>query len=232
MTVHEKTRTDVATPEASSHPLHEQEAERQLVGPVAIDTAIPRAWDGLLAYVISKLGSPPMLATAAMALIASTLSSPRAWRWAGVYVFLAIVTPVVHLIWLVRQGQVTDVDVQLREQRTRPLIFAIACAGLAWLVLALGGAPMQMVVVAGGLCLQMAVIFGITLRWKISVHSAAAAGVATLAWSLVGTSLPLLIGVPIIAWSRVRLHRHTVAQTVAGAALGLAIFLVAVSMTC
>jgi membrane-associated phospholipid phosphatase len=53
------------------------------------------------------------------------------------------------------------------------------------------------------------------------VHSAAAAATATLAWSLIGTPLPLFIGVPIIAWSRVRLRRHSVAQTVAGASLGV-----------
>jgi membrane-associated phospholipid phosphatase len=203
-----------------------------VASPAAIDTAIPRAWDGFLAYVISQVGSPPVLAVVAMALLASTLSSPRAWRWAGVYVFLAIVTPILYLFWLLSHGWVSDLDVQLREERTRPLIFSIACAGVAWLVLALGGAPLEMVVVAGGLWLQMAVIFGITLWWKISVHSAAAAGVATLIWSLIGATLPLLAGVVIIAWSRVRLRRHTVAQTIAGAALGFAIFMVAVSVRC
>jgi hypothetical protein len=229
MAVHNQTRADAAIPQAG--PPFPQEAESQPAAPT-VDVAVPRRWDGFLAYVISRIASPPLLATGAMALVASTLSSPRAWSWAGAYVFVAIVTPVLYLIWLVRRGRVTDVDVQLREQRARPMIFAIACAGLAWLVLALGGAPMQMVVIAGGLWLQMVVIFGITMWWKISVHSAAAAGIATLVWSLDGTLLPLLIGVPIIAWARVRLRRHTVAQTVAGAALGLAIFLVAVSMRC
>ena len=88
----------------------------------AIDTAIPRAWDGFLAYVISQVGSPPVLAVVAMALLASTLSSPRAWRWAGVYVFLAIVTPILYLFWLLSHGWVSDLDVQLREvEDQRPL---------------------------------------------------------------------------------------------------------------
>ena len=209
MVIQEKTRTDVV-----------------------VDTTIPRTWDGRLAYVISQIASPPVLTIAAMALLASTLASPRAWTWAGVYVMLAIVTPILYLVWLVHQGRVTDLDVQLREQRTAPLVFAVACAGLAWLVLMLGRAPVQMIVVAGGLWLQMVLIFGITLRWKISVHSAAAAGIATLAWSLAGTVLPLVIGVPLIAWARVRLRRHTVAQTIAGSVLGLTIFLVALLMAC
>ena len=230
MAVHNKTHTDAAAPEnRSSRP---QDTERQPALPAVVDVTIPRRWDGFLAYVISQVCSPPVLSAVAMALIASTLHHARAWRWAGLYVFLAILTPVIYLIWLVRHGRVTDLDVQLREQRMRPLIVTIACGAAAWIALALGGAPIEMVVVAGGLWLQTVVIFSITLWWKISVHSAAAASVATLVWSLAGTSLPLLIGVPIIAWSRVRLRRHTVSQTIAGALLGLAIFLVAVWMAC
>jgi hypothetical protein len=185
---------------------------------VVVDTAIPKAWDGRLAYVVSQVGSPPVLAPAAMALTASVLSSSRAWTWAGIYVFLAVVTPLSYLIWLRHRGVVSDLDVQLREQRIRPLIFTIACAGLAWLAL------------AGALWVQMATIFGITLRWKISVHCASAAGAAAVTCHLLGTPLLLLVGVPLVAWSRVRLRRHTVAQTVAGMALGLAIFQVALAL--
>jgi membrane-associated phospholipid phosphatase len=145
--------------------------------------------------------------------------------WAGMYVSLAILTPLLYLFWLVRHGRVTDLDVQLREQRMRPLLFTIACNGAAWVLLILGAAPSLMVVLAGVLWVQMSAIFAITLFWKISVHCAAAAVAATLIWSLTGTPLPLLIGVPIVAWSRVRLRRHTVPQTVGGALLGIAIFM-------
>ena len=189
-----------------------------------VDVAVPKAWDGRLAYVISQVGSPPMLTPVAVAVTAWTLRSPRAWMWAGIYVLLAVLFPLLYLVWMVRKGQITDLDVQLRQQRARPLIVTIACGGLAWLELVLGGAPWHMVILARTLFLQTAVILGITLYWKISVHCAAAAGVATWVWSLGGTPLPLLIGVPVIAWSRVRLGRHTLAQTIAGALLGIASF--------
>jgi membrane-associated phospholipid phosphatase len=173
-----------------------------------------------LAYVISQVGSPPVLVLTAIVLSASGIASAQAWLWAGVHGLLAVLVPFAYLVWLVRQGGVTDLDVQLREQRMRPLVFALGCTCLGWLVMAIGGAPSQMAILAGALSLQTTLIFAITLRWKISVHSAAAAATATLAWSLIGTPLPLLIGVPIVAWSRVRLQRHSVAQTVAGASLG------------
>jgi membrane-associated phospholipid phosphatase len=184
-----------------------------------VDVAVPKAWDGRLAYVISQVGSP-----VAVAVTAWTLRSPRAWMWAGIYVLLAVLFPLLYLVWMVRRGQITDLDVQLRKQRARPLAVTIACGGLAWLALMLGGAPWHMVILARTLFLQTAVILGVTLYWKISVHCAAAAGVATWVWSLGGTPLPLLIGVPVIAWSRVRLGRHTLAQTIAGALLGIASF--------
>lgn len=195
-----------------------------------VDTALPKPWDARLAYLISQVGSPPVLSAAVMALLASTLSAPGVWAWAGIHVALAILAPTVYLFRMVRRGQITDLDVQLREQRPKPLLFTIGSAGLAELLLVLGGAPSEMVVVTGLLWLQMVALYGITLRWKISFHSAAAAGVAALVWALAGALLPVLGGVLAVSWSRVRLRRHTVPQTVAGAVLGLAFVFPALPM--
>lgn len=196
------------------------ETTRSLQSGIHVDTSIPREWDGFLAYVVSQAGSPPILATLAMSLLAASLSTPQAWLWAGTYVALAVLAPVLYLVYLQRSGRITDLDVQVRQQRFRPMILALACGAAGWIVLVLGAAPLALVAVACALWLQMLIIFWVTLRWKISVHSAAAGGVAILLWHLLGTPLPLLLGVPLIAWSRVRLRRHTLAQTVAGALLG------------
>jgi membrane-associated phospholipid phosphatase len=196
---------------------------------VAIDARIPKALAGRLAYVISMVGSPPVLAPLAMALVASTIES-SAWMWTGGYALITVVVPLFYLVWLKQRGLITDLDVQVREQRTRPMILTLACGGVAWLVLFLGGAPAPMALLAGALWLQMLVICIITLHWKISVHCATAAGVATVLWMFLGASLPLLLGVPLIAWSRVRLRRHTLAQTIAGSVLGTAVFYTAIAL--
>lgn len=191
---------------------------------VPVDTSMPRSWDGRVAYVVSQVGSPPVLTTGAVALLAAALSGLRAWLWAGAYVGFSMMTPLVYLVWLLWRGRITDLDVQLREQRMRPMLFTIACAIGAWLLLLIGAAPQPLVILAGALLIETLILFVITLRWKISVHCAAAAGAATVIWSIVGSPLPLLVGVPLIAWSRVRLHRHTLAQVVAGSILGVAVF--------
>jgi len=188
------------------------------------------SWDGRAACIVSQVGSPPVVMTFSILLLAVLMARLRAWMWAGIYVVLAIVLPVLYLVWLLHRGQVADLDVRRREQRFKPMVVMIVCGAAAWLLLALGSAPSQLVVLAGAALFQTAVIFVITLRWKISVHCSAASGAATIVFLLVGTPLPLLVGVPLVAWARIRLHQHTLAQTVAGTLLGAAIYLVALCL--
>jgi membrane-associated phospholipid phosphatase len=160
-----------------------------------------------------------------MILTAATIPGRRNWLWAGTYIGIAILSPLLFLIWQVCRGQVTDLDVQLREQRRKPLLVTLACGAIAWMVMLLGAAPTKMTLFAVVLWLQTIIIFFITLRWKISMHAAAATAVAVAVWGVVGSPLLLLIGVPLIGWSRVRLRRHTLAQVVAGVLLSLTVFL-------
>jgi len=117
--------------------------------------------------------------------------------------------------------------VQVRAQRVRPMQFLLFASLVAWAVLAVGGAPPLLLVVGGAFLAVIAFNYAITLRWKISMHTTFAAAASTFAWTLTGVLLPLLLGVPLVAWARVRLGRHTIAQTIAGGAMGLAVFLVA-----
>ena len=189
----------------------------------------PRASSEFLAGLISQVGSPPLLLSAGIVALASRLGRADAWDYAGLLILLTVVTPMLHLAWLCGRGEVADLEVQRREERIKPMLFSTLCGGLAWLLLALGNAPVGMALVAGALWVQSVAILGITLRWKISVHSATAAAMGTLVWFVLGTPLLLALGVPAVAWARVRLGRHSPAQTVAGALLGVLVFGVALS---
>jgi hypothetical protein len=156
-------------------------------------------------------------------------SLPGVWTWVALYLLLAILMPLGALVWMVRTGRVSDLDVQLREERMAPFIVTLIGSGSAWLVLLLGGAPAPLTLMAGTSVVQTVVIFLITLRWKISVHTSTAAGMTVLIWSVAGrAATPLVISVPLIAWSRVKLRRHTLAQAVAGTLLGSSVFLTAI----
>jgi len=77
--------------------------------------------------------------------------------------------------------------------------------------------------VTGIALIQILLVFLITLRWKISGHCTSAAGLSFLAIALYGEPMiPLTLIIPVVAWSRIRLGRHTLYQTIAGTFLGAA----------
>ena len=205
-----------------ANPFREQKRWSELRAELA--GRVPQRWSERVAYIISLVGSPPVLGLVVVLLLTSLTATLRAWFWGALYASLAILIPLLYVVRLARRGIVSGIDLPRLEERTRPMLFAILCSGLAWLMLVLAGEPTHMLILAGTMWLQMALMFVITLRWKISMHSAVAAGVATVVSCMAGTVAPLLIGVPLIAWSRILLRRHTPAQTVAGAILGLTLF--------
>lgn len=182
-----------------------------------------------VAYWISNIGSPPMMVLAALVVVASLLSEAAVWRWVGLYVVLALLFPLGYLFYLLQHGQITDLDVQRRDQRPRTMIATLLGLALAWLSFLLGGAPLPFRILASASLVQGLLILLITLRWKISVHTSTAAGMIVLILSVAGlAAAPVVMTVPLIAWSRVKLHRHTFMQTLAGTGLGLGVFLTAV----
>lgn len=205
----------------------------QLEGTVlpVVDDSMPRSWDGRIAYLLSQAFCPPVVGLGMVIMAASVSTSHRhAWAWAGLYVILGVLFPLVYLIRLYRTGQVSDLDIQIREQRVKPLIFTLSSSALACVLMVVGHAPALMITIAVCCWVQMVVVFLITLRWKISVHCATAAGAAALVQMILGTPLPLLLGMPLMAWSRVRLRRHTLMQTVGGTVLGLAMMRLALML--
>ncbi len=180
------------------------------------------------AHVISQAGSPPVLLTALFIFLAFKTGT---WLWSALYVLLSLVIPLLHLVWLVKRGWVSDLDVQRRKERLSPMLFALGCSGGATLLLTVAGAPAPLPLAAAGLWGLFALIFLITLYWKISVHSAMASAISLILLWLTGNPLPLLLLVPTVAWSRVQLRRHTVPQVVAGTLLSLALFMALFSLT-
>jgi membrane-associated phospholipid phosphatase len=164
--------------------------------------------------------------------IAASIAVPGVWLWSVVYVVMAMVAPLLFLIWQVRHGRVTDLDVQLREQRKGSLLVTIAGFGVSWLVMHIGHAPPVLKAMAGAGFVQWLIVFAITLRWKISAHTSSAAGVTVLILRVFGlAAVPLVISIPLIAWSRVKLRRHTLGQTIAGALLGCGVIVGAILLT-
>jgi len=190
-----------------------------------------RRWRARVAYWVSQIGSPPLTGAVTALMVGFTLSTPPAWRWTLFYIVLTILVPCAYIIWMVQVGKAVDFHLPSREQRIRPLILSLITALVTWLVMVQVQAPRLLQMLATVNVVQMALFLSITLRWKISLHCTAATIFAELAFVLFGTSaVPLTMSIPLIAWSRVHLERHTVGQTVAGILLGIGILTPALFM--
>lgn len=189
----------------------------------------PRSKQERVASWVSNIAAPPVLAVIGVMLVARQTAEQGAWEWALFFAAFAVALPLLYVVWEVHRGNISDVHVPDRAQRTRPYLVALAASLAVWVIFAWWPAPpmFRMLALANGL--QALIFFFITLRWKISLHSAAAGGLTVLGLTALSSSgLWIALSVPLIAWARVRLHRHTLAQTIGGAVLGAAIFGVAI----
>jgi membrane-associated phospholipid phosphatase len=142
--------------------------------------------------------------------------------WGIVSAVFASGVPVAYIVRGIRTGRFTDHHVTVREHRPAVIVAAAASVVVGLAVMVLLDAPRDLVALVVAMLAGLVLTFAVTRWWgKVSIHTAVAAGTATtlvlvfgpwllLAWPFVG----------VIAWSRVALHEHTVAQTVVGVVLG------------
>jgi hypothetical protein len=176
-----------------------------------------------LARWISIVAHPFVMVALMVGGAALRFGSPAEAAKTIALVALVTVMPVVLLMALqVRRGAWGDVDASKREER--PLLFVVGAAGLVALVVYLTLAHPESFLLRGALgTLGLLAACAVATRWiKVSLHLAFATLAATslilldsyLGWALV----PL---VPLLAWSRLRLGRHRLAEVVAGGVAGV-----------
>lgn len=181
------------------------------------------------ARVLSQVLSPVVIAVLVLWLVGDAVGTLTGWLWLGLYLLVGVGLPTGYVVWLTKTGRVTDFDLRRRDQRIKPFMLSLACMLLMWALLWLGDAPtaIRSLVTIG--IVQGLALFVITLVWKISLHTAGVATFSVLACFTHGlVALPLLLLIPLVAWSRLCLRRHTLLQTVCGGLVGvLAVVLVA-----
>jgi membrane-associated phospholipid phosphatase len=171
---------------------------------------------------VSDIISPPIIGLVGMLLISSSFETSNDWLWMLFYLGAAIIVPVFYVFWLEREGEISDFHMNDRHERIQPMLFMVACSMMAWAVLQMGSAPviLRYVSITGGLLLVFMLV--ITLFWKISGHSIAISAFGVFCVGFLGLiALPVLILVPIVVWSRIRLNYHTFGQTIAGLMTGV-----------
>ncbi|HEX4145512.1 MAG TPA: hypothetical protein VHY91_18545 [Pirellulales bacterium] len=179
------------------------------------------------ARAISDVFSPPVMAVPALAVGAWASQTRGAYWYALLYFGVGVLLPVFYVVWAIRTGRIADFHMSNRRERVAPFAVSLICGAGAWFLLLALGAPLDFVAPVLALLLQTLLLFLITLVWQVSVHTAVTASLVTFTCLEVGAGAILLIGlIPLVAWARLYLGRHTVAQTVVGACVGSSCFVI------
>ncbi|HEX4700516.1 MAG TPA: hypothetical protein VH352_00170 [Pseudonocardiaceae bacterium] len=141
--------------------------------------------------------------------------------WGLVVAVFSSVLPMAFIVRGARLGRWDGHHVRNREGRLVPLLLSLGCTAVGLAILLLGRAPRDVVALDVAMLATLFACAIVTQWWKISLHSAVAGGAAATLLLLYGPlSLVLVPVVVLIAWSRVAVGDHTVAQVIAGALIG------------
>jgi hypothetical protein len=186
---------------------------------------------------VSEAGNPPPSREARLARRVSLLLHPfvvlallavvAAWRLepaslprvaAGMAVVIAIVWGFVLQRW--RSGRWSTGDASRRQERPLLYLLALVLAGGYWWWLGGRASALSNGVLAA---LAMICLAGLANRWiKLSLHMACLVFVGLVLFGLCPPAgVVLLLAVPLLGWSRLRMARHSLGEVVGGTLLGV-----------
>jgi membrane-associated phospholipid phosphatase len=188
--------------------------------PTATAAPAPR-W----AWSVTRVVDPGNVIVLCLLLVGGLRHGLPGAGWALFATFFAGVLPMAFIKLGMRSGRFGDRYVGDRAKRAQVIPVVMASVLLGLVLMALLGAPRELVAMILAMLATLVPIMAITalLKWKISIHTAVSGGavamlaVALSAWWLTGYAL-----VALVACSRVALRDHTPSQTLAGALVGTA----------
>ena len=188
--------------------------------PIDLD-AYKKGWSYWVASLVSNVLNPPLVSMLGIFLMASVLGTATAWRWAILFVIVAVFAPSLYVFWLLKRGRIENFHIPNRENRTRPYMVIIGSNLLIVFIMLISSAPFLLLAFAIMGVLQSTLLFLINNHWKISGHATAISGLSTFMVASLGWSMsPILMMVPLVAWARIRTRSHSFWQTVAGVLTG------------
>ena len=182
-----------------------------------------------IANLTSNILNPFLVSLVLILLISfrSTSSALDAVKWSLILIAISILPVFLVITYLVRNRRLEGPFVNIRKQRTKVYLLAGICAGVGCIILPYLEAPKELTAtfVAG---LSAVVVFMcINLLWKISLHTAFVTASVTALIILYGPIAAVtVVLVPLIAWSRIELKHHSLAQVATGALLAALIVVV------
>jgi glucan phosphoethanolaminetransferase (alkaline phosphatase superfamily) len=152
----------------------------------------------------------------------STSTSAEFGIIAAVAIGWAVLLPRLCIEYGVQRGWWSQSHLPRRQERALPLAVGAVCVVTAILLVQVAGAPRAVTASLGAMACVLAIALIATMIWKVSLHAAAMAGAVVIVSQLLGAMCILLVPlVVLVAWSRLELREHTLAQVGAGVVVGV-----------
>lgn len=187
----------------------------------------------MLARIISFISNPIFIFIALPFFLVykTTHNTAAAWSWT-IYTLIFIFIFVIFVLIGVKKKFFSDLDVSKREQRPVLYFTGTVLAVLYLSILFFLHGPRILFITIFGIMLGILIASLINIKIKASVHVAAISGLLTsLSIIYKGYYVLLLLLIFIIAWSRVKIKRHTVPEVMIGGILGSLLSLIIYYMT-
>ena len=142
-------------------------------------------------------------------------------------VLFTSILPLVTIYNFIQSGKVSSFDAPIKEQRIELLAIAAIYYAAGFIILWYMGAPPIVTGLMFCYAVNTAIVWRVTMVWKISIHMIGLGGPIVALW-LAGYKYPLIMGTALVAVgaSRLYLKAHTFSQIIVGSilAMGLAYF--------
>lgn len=176
-----------------------------------------------LARLISFISHPYVLIVFGtyIVLIKETGNLHTAIVWTFAALIFNLIVLVFELIGI-KKGLFSNFDISKRKQRTPFFLFVLLILAAFMITAYLFNAPIGIIQEVLGGFIGISIILLVNRKVKASIHLAVSSSLLLTIVLLYGNIyLWALLFIPAVAWSRVKLRRHTVRETVYGAGLGL-----------
>jgi membrane-associated phospholipid phosphatase len=175
-----------------------------------------------LARLVSNILNPFIVSVIVILLLAvkDASSMADAMKWAGISLALSVLPIFIVAIFLIHRKKLDGFFANPREQRNVVYILASALGALGCGIMWYLDAPELLVVTFTAGLASIVVFMGINYFWKISLHTAfMAASVAVIIMVYGATAAWTLVFLPLMAWARIELKQHSIAQVISGGLL-------------
>lgn len=175
-----------------------------------------------LARLISNTLNPFVISVVIIILISfrETSGLLEAVKWASISLAVSVLPTLIIVIYLVRSKKIEGFFNTTREQRNVVYLFAsglgaIGC-GLLWLL----DAPQMLAVTFTAGLISIVLFMAINYYWKLSLHTAFIVASLTIMIIIYGVAAAwAVLLIPPVAWARIELKQHSIAQVVVGSLL-------------